>query len=94
MSRRRRCLPYTRGHRLTAGAAPFPGTLTIRFVAVRGLNANQDVLVQQVLGVRDNGLQLHREGHRVRELTAGAHDHHGGSGEGAQGASVRVPWWN
>lgn len=24
------------------------------------------MLVQQVLGVRDDGLQLHREGHRVR----------------------------
>lgn len=34
------------------------GTLTIGFVAVGGLNADQDVLVQQVLGVRDNGLQL------------------------------------
>lgn len=42
-----------------------PGSLTIGLVAVRGLDANQDVLVQQVLGVRDNGLQLQREGHGV-----------------------------
>ena len=38
--------------------SPCPGTLTVGFVTVRGLNAYQDVLVQQVLGVRDDGLQL------------------------------------
>lgn len=48
-----------------------PGTLTIGFVAVGRLNANQDVLVQQVLGVRDDGLQLHREGHTVRAARSG-----------------------
>lgn len=34
------------------------GTRTVGLVAVGGLNADEDVLVQQVLGVRDNGLQL------------------------------------
>lgn len=42
------------------------GTLTIGFVTVGGFNANQDVLVQQVLGVGDNGLQLQREVHGIR----------------------------
>lgn len=42
------------------------GTLTIGFVAVGGFNANQDVLVQQVLRVGDNGLQLQREVHGIR----------------------------
>lgn len=37
-----------------------PGTLTIGFVTVGRLDADQDVLVQQVLGVRDDGLQLQR----------------------------------
>lgn len=45
--------------------SPRPGTLTVGFITVRGLNAYQDVLVQQVLGVRDDGLQLQREGHRI-----------------------------
>ena len=33
-----------------------PGTLTVGFVTVGGLDADQDMLVQQVLGVRDDGL--------------------------------------
>lgn len=59
-----------------------PGTLTIGFVAVGRLNANQDVLVQQVLGVRDDGLQLHREGHTVRAA-------HSGTGGGRLPAQMR-----
>ena len=48
----------------TAGTySTSPGTLTIGFIAVRGLDADQDMLVQQVLGVRDDGLQLQRERH-------------------------------
>lgn len=45
---------------------PLSCGLTVGFVAVGRLNADQDVLVQQVLGVGDNGLQLQRDGHSMR----------------------------
>lgn len=61
-SQRCPCLCHFRGCGLTDRHGACPGMLTVGFVTVRGFNADQDVLVQQVLGVGDNGLQLQRRG--------------------------------
>lgn len=63
--------PLHQGPSANGMRAACPGTLTVGFVAVGGLHANEDVLVQQVLGVRDNGLQLQGEGHGIRADTLG-----------------------
>lgn len=48
-----------------------PRTLTVGLVAVGGLDADEDMLVQQVLRVRDDGLQLQRDWHGLAQTCRG-----------------------